>query len=70
MADASMRLPRLERLGAALGLCDFEKNVVLAADVDFMLLARKYELQGGFIKVRRHPSVHLQPLHPISLAPG
>ena len=30
MAEASARLPRLERLSAALGLVDFEKNVVVA----------------------------------------
>ena len=30
MADANLRLPRLERLATALGLSDFEKNVVVA----------------------------------------
>ena len=41
-----MRLPRLERLGAALGLCDFEKNVVISM-IGQAIAPRSIGLMGG-----------------------
>ena len=46
MTDASMRLPRLERLASALGLCDFEKNVVVSM-IGQAIAPRSIGLMGG-----------------------
>jgi hypothetical protein len=43
-----MRLPRLERLGAALGLCEFEKNVVVSM-IGQAIAPRSIGLMGGRI---------------------
>ena len=46
MADAGGRLPRLERLSSALGLCEFEKNVVVAM-IGQAIAPRSIGLMGG-----------------------
>ena len=46
MAEASARLPRLERLSAALGLVDFEKNVVVAM-IGQAIAPRSIGIMGG-----------------------
>jgi SpoVK/Ycf46/Vps4 family AAA+-type ATPase len=46
MAEASVRLPRLERLASALGLAEFEKNVVVAM-IGQAIAPRSIGLMGG-----------------------
>ena len=46
MTIAEMRLPRLERLAAALGLCEFEKNVVVSM-IGQAIAPRSIGLMGG-----------------------
>ncbi|KAL1496902.1 hypothetical protein AB1Y20_014482 [Prymnesium parvum] len=46
MVDGGMRLPRLERLAAALGLTDFEKNVVVAM-IGQAIAPRSIGIMGG-----------------------
>jgi hypothetical protein len=46
MADAGTRLPRLERLATALGLCEFEKNVVVSM-IGQAIAPRSIGLMGG-----------------------
>ena len=46
MAEVMQRLPRLERLGSALGLCEFEKNVVVAM-IGQAIAPRSTGLMGG-----------------------
>ena len=46
MTEASQRLPRLERLASALGLCEFEKNVIVAM-IGQAIAPRSIGLMGG-----------------------
>ena len=59
MADASMRLPRLERLASALGLCDFEKNVVVSM-IGQAIAPRSIGLMGGRMDGGGTPSKTMQ----------
>ena len=46
MLDGGQRLPRLERLASALGLSDFEKNVVVAM-IGQAIAPRSIGIMGG-----------------------